>query len=1784
VKPERLGTLDRSVPAGYAALDELGRGAAATVLRVRRAADGCVYALKVLDSVDAETAADMAALAAFRREAALLACVDHPGLVRIHEVDAVAGRPYLVMDLVEGESLADVLARGPLPPGRVVALALDLIDPLTAVHNGGLVHRDLKPENIMIRPDGRAQLIDFGLAARDAARDAGRDAAGSADGAAGTAVGTLIYAPPEQSGLLRRPVDNRSDLYSLGVVLFECLTGAPPFTGPDVGELLRMHAVTPAPDLRELVPGIPPGLAAAVAALLAKDPDDRYQHGAELAADLRMIGADADGPFVSSRATLGPDAGGRAVMVGRAAELALLTRRWAAARGDGDSDGGGVCVVRGGGGVGKSRLASELAALAGASGAVVLHASPVADDPVPLAPLRHAIDRYLAAAQAAPPQARAAALDRIRACAGAAAPLLATLSPALARACGDVPAAAESVTEDRQDQFTTAVAGFLTALAESAGGALLVVDDPQWLDPGSRRVLARLAADLAGVPLLVVVTARTGDAAAEEVVAAFGSAVDLEVTLESLDHDDVAELIRLLVPGSGEELRLLVSRAGGNPMVVREYVRAVVDAGLLRPSWGRWVLDEDGLDALALPQDALGLLLTRLHDLSPEHHALLATAALMGAVFRPDVLERVHGGPVMGALNDAVSRGLLEPRDGGTYAFLHNGIRDALAAGLDAADVARQHAATAAALESLEMPRTPEHVYSVAHHYLSAGATAPVQRAFPACVAAGELALRQHAPAEAVHFLTHAVDLTANPDARLLVPLGTALKQLGRFTDAAERFEAALAIEPDPLRRAETLVLLADVHRATWNLEAGLAVASRGLAELGVRVPRNGFAMAVTTAVRFVLAVLMQWTGWGFGTARGDQRRRCNLVAALHSAGAYHNALQMRLGLVTVHILHGLYWANRVGEGLRYGHGQVSIGTVAAALGMRRVAAAAYARAMADPAARQPTEHALWSYHQALAGWNTNHDDFGDPGQILQDEGHWMDLASYAEAVGNLVMSALAEGRNEEAARWWARGERRLAQSTGERTALYSVPPLLAAANGQHAESAAHLSRIEREHEGLKCAGLTATRTAARIFALYEQGETGRPFDDAVSEYLAAGFPPAMIPRGYRVTLFHIAMGRVEQCRPDGADRAERIARARAAVATIGKGARDNTSRSWRRIAAANLLVITGEPRKALRELDADETIHRPAAPLIAFERARIRSRAYRALDALDDARGQARLALVIADENDWPHRVAWILAEFPELRAAARGTAHASVSLAASTDLASTRIGDSLAARGIDRQRLAALQHIGAAASRVLDPEALARIALDETIRLLRAERAVLFLVDETGDRLVSHLGRDAAGADVAHLTGYSASLVERVRVTREPLVITGTEEGAALGAESVVLHGLRSIMVAPLMLDERLLGVVYLDSQVAKGIFTADDAGILIALTTHIATSLETARAAQLEISMRAAQRQRDLAEKMREAFEEMTDTLDPAAVLDRLLRWTSVMVPNDGVWLVTPDGGGQVLIESGDPPVRHPVPAREAVPAPDQPVTLAGSEIPPVLARQRPDGASWALLPLRSRRTDVARRTDLGVLAVASSEPEERLAQEIEIAAALVAQGLTAYDNASLFAQVRELAVIDELTGVPNRRRFFELAERECARARRQARPFIAMMLDIDHFKRVNDTLGHPTGDDVIRVVANRLADGVRRTDVLGRYGGEEFSVLLPDADITAGHELAERLRRAIGEKPVATRSGPLGVTVSIGLSLWTPDDPDVATVLARADRALYEAKRDGRNRTAVSTGED
>lgn len=191
----------------------------------------------------------------------------------------------------------------------------------------------------------------------------------------------------------------------------------------------------------------------------------------------------------------------------------------------------------------------------------------------------------------------------------------------------------------------------------------------------------------------------------------------------------------------------------------------------------------------------------------------------------------------------------------------------------------------------------------------------------------------------------------------------------------------------------------------------------------------------------------------------------------------------------------------------------------------------------------------------------------------------------------------------------------------------------------------------------------------------------------------------------------------------------------------------------------------------------------------------------------------------------------------------------------------------------------------------------------------------------------------------------------------------------------------------------------------------------------------------------------------------------------------------------------------------------------------------------------------------------------------------ANDLPTLSLFASQVATALQNASLLAEVQRLAITDELTGVFNRRYFFNRAEVEFSRAKRYSHPLTALVADIDHFKQFNDRYGHLVGDQVLQVVARLMLTSLRDSDILGRYGGEEFSILLPDTDVKAAASAAERLLSCIAATPIETDAGSLQVQISIGVAGLGKATPTLHDLINHADQAMYEAKETGRNRVVV-----
>lgn len=1755
---------------------EIGRGAQSIVYAAQR--KGRSYAVKIPAEPIRTTPA---ALRQFRREAGALACVRHPALPTVVAVGETPAFPYLVMEPIHGTPLADILAEGPLPEQRVVAIGQALAGALKELHRYGLIHRDVKPANVIIDTNGRAILIDLGLV-----RSTHHEPADEV-------VGTLRYAAPEQTGMLQRPVDGRSDLYALGVVLFECATGSPPFRGTDPGTLVHQHAAVSPPDVREWNPAVSPALAAIIAKLLAKDPDDRYQSASGLLADLTMLPSLNAQLAAGAPAPLGladDPADFRSPLVGRESELAACRRAIAEAV----AGTGPTLVISGVSGSGKSHLVHEFVDQLPESDAPLLFGHCLEPPSVPFAPIRAAIDHYLDRVRQLPPTERQGAEAQLRAAAGSSAWLLARCSPGLAELFGPAPDADGS--DLIEDPLPTALGTFLLELARLHGHAILVIEDVQWLDEASRRVLRHCAHATRPSQLLLIMTVQT-DAMADELPAVVADLVpdrSVHLPLGPLSETALIELVTQCLGGhriAPDVLRQIATLSAGLPYAAIEFVRTMVETGVIRPMWDQWLIDAERLSQIGLPTNVVHLLEEQVVGLSEPSRRLLQAAVVLGAPFRLDeaaMVADLTAEEANEAIADPGIKHLVQRTTDGTYSVIHDRIRELVRAQIPPAEWRRLHLRAAEALVALGS--TEADAYRLARHYAEADTEQGAEEAVAANLAAGMQALNHFAYANAYEFLAAAREIAANHglvlDLAAEKTLAEVCTRVGRLDEALAHADRALRLTSEPIERARLRAQAARIH--LWNLdfEPATTQVDAAFQEIGEQRPsfgRSGTGMAHALGA-WASFVTRERVGQLKASRPDANRERLRVLVDLYHLASElvmfdHGAARELLG----NMLLALRAAQALGPSRELVTAYVDYGLLLATLGKARGAKRYYRRAIDLAQAlgdRQRLAHALLYEGIAMhfAGRPQEAEELVR--RCLAEHGDWLSTAEYLNGCGDLLWNLLLRGHLREALIWIERAQNRATGATPGPAALQlqwymdafglAVHDLL----GQEAAAREHQRRAEAfGRERPEDAFFQEILLSHRLLALVEQGEVGDEVEAIIARFHTLGLRPG---RG----LFHLwrfyvvqAYARLAQC--DAAPPEEfpvRRRRFRAALDDLRRATDHPTLRCHYLVLAAASNRHDLKYQEALDQLDQAMRLADDHGNLWArYEAMRQRALVLQALDKPAAAARYAREALALAQEQGWVHHVQRLRAEFPTaMRSTPAGQDDV---LTPSTDPQALRL----------QRHLDALLQVSLAAGTVLDPALQARAALDAVIRILGAERGLLFMLDDEGLRLEA--GRDATRHDLTPPVGFSQTVVDAVQVSGEPMIVNGTEEGPVLGSESIVAQDLRSIIAAPLMVRGRLIGVVYLDNRLARGVFTEDDLTILRAVASQVAIARETGRVAHLEARYESEHQQRRLAEALRDLLDDLTSTLNLPQVLDRLLTHLGQMVPYDSATVVLRHGDAlEVAIERSTAHAEQVTTQRELramdrllteVITTSRPRVVADTEHDPRLAAPGlPSGIrSWLAVPLLSEGTVV------GVVILRSHTPAAFGEHDADIALTFTGQAGIAIANARLFAEVRRLAVTDDLTGVRNRRYIVQTGEAAFQDARERNEPLSLILLDVDQFKRVNDTYGHAIGDEVLQGIADRLRQHLRDVDHLGRYGGEEFTIILPGIDSDGAHELAERLRRAIGDTPITTQTSPVSVTISMGVATVDRETPDFSALLQRADGLLYAAKRQGRNRVVV-----
>jgi predicted Ser/Thr protein kinase len=906
--PSRL-----QVVGGYVLKERLGHGGTATVYRAARPG-GREVALKIA------LAGTPNAVASLRNEIRALRKVRHPGVVRIVDDGLEAGVPWLAMELVAGERLDAVLRTHAPSDGRpiersVLTILRRLCETLAFLHGRGLVHRDLSPRNVIVR-DGHPVLIDFGFASipYEESRKAIDDS--------NIGMGTLPYLAPEQ--IRGDDVDARTDLYALGCLLYEALTGRPPFVGSPQ-EIVRSHLLADVVPPSGIVPRIPPELDALVGSLLAKDRRARVGYALDVADRLALLGAEG---FAPNDELLPRPYLYACSLVGRGGLLGEIEELLAAAR----SGEGSMACVAGESGVGKTRLLSEAARVARQLGMRVVTGRCMSVDAEgglvgeqsagPLHPLRSLL-------QLAADHCREGGIAETVRLFGSERPLIAEYDRTLAQVVGALGERPERSADGARDTIVQEAKQLLRGLAQE-GGLLFVIDDLQWADELTFALLESLRLEFVGMLPLAIVGAYRSDEIRRDQLAVLQRASARTLAVERLDRDAAEVLVREMLGtpgGSAPILHHALSDAQGNPFFLTEYVQtAVVRGWLKRGRLGAWALQAQGRDALLdaqkipLPDSLRMLFQRRLADLNEDSRTVLLAGAVVGAEMPLSCLAGTIPGMSARRLSEAVDllceRQLMLRKPDDCYSFAHDKIRETV---YELASEPTRRAVHLRAGVCLEEHRSRGSVHAaisdeaLAHHFAVGGD-----------------------PLRAIEYLERAGDLATRSGAHR-----AAAELFGRALDLGDALGGAL----EPGRTATWNRKRAHARFAIGDVQGCIDDSRVALRLLGHRVPRTAAGWMARVAyglLRLVCALLIPWLRFpGEGSVHRLEAARC----AGELASAYYFTVELTPMLAV--LLDGFIWARRSSAPDVLLGAQVRLAYVAGVAGFRRVAAASFASAEA---------------------------------------------------------------------------------------------------------------------------------------------------------------------------------------------------------------------------------------------------------------------------------------------------------------------------------------------------------------------------------------------------------------------------------------------------------------------------------------------------------------------------------------------------------------------------------------------------------------------------------------------------------------------------------------------------------------------------------------------------------------------------------------------------------------------------------------------------------------------
>jgi len=1717
---------------GYSRFETIHTGRKHRVVRAVEDATGRPVALKM----PAMLLPSGKALTVLEKEYEYLARLDLPDIPHAERLIHTGRSIVLVMECFECPTLKQVAEDRALRLAELTDVSEKLARILVQLHARGIIHRDITPANILYdRAAGRVVLIDFGSAI-DMPQQS------SAGLRPETVEGTVAYMSPEQTGRINRPVDFRSDFYSFGVTFYEMLVGRRPFAGDDAGALIHSHlAVTP-PAPHSLDPAIPQALSDIAMKCLAKDAGDRYQSAVGLHADLHRCRADLErrgeiAPFPLGEADARDRFQFPERIVGRSRELTALQDLYEHV-GRGHS---GVVMVRGVSGVGKTSLVQELSrAVAAKKGYVAYGKYDQYNRAVPFSGLIQALSLLLRQILSEGEARIASWKRRILAALGQNGRVLCEVIPDLETLIGEQPPVHALDPVEARTRQGTLFRRFMEALGRCDHPLLLFLDDLQWIDAASLSLL-ELMGSLRGEGAILCVGAYRSNEVAEThplavTLAAMRKrqATIAEVLVGPLTEANLrgylAEMFHLQTAEVASLARALHGKTDGNPLFFRTLLASLYQDGHLRfdAEVRHWVWDAPAIAAMPYADNVVEALRARLATLPAGCLELLPLGALIGNPFSLDALRSLSGRvrtELARNLAPALAQGLItSPR------------RDV--------ELYIQHSADR--LEDVTFTFCHDRIQQAAYALLAE------ERKPGLHLAAGRLLWQSLPPGkddsrlfDVLEHMHKGAALLTDPGERLRVAelalgAGRKAKTSTAFADAAEMLDFARSLLPE----------------SPWNSDYALwREISLALAQALYLAGRYDEAEARCAEIR------------AHAVTDRDRLRLCNVQAKqYHHQARYAEAVELEYRAL---VLLG-FAIPREDEALL-------------ALFQEEKARIEFLidrRAGGDPAAL---------YDQPEAA---------DPDHILAQE-MFFDLYADSYLIGRGLVCAAVSAVMA-----------RLAMEEGK-------SPMASVAYIHYASTLCAMGLCAHDYRTGHALGSLAARLAEHYAVPALQNYTYHVFSLAVNHWLN----PLGTSHGYWLAASRLALASGS---PYSGYVYLQLAHVQLAAGVPLGEVEVQAARSLEFLRASGmdgivtlLRLIVGQPLKHLRgrtrsiasldDEDFDGAALAEQFETLPFFLGSLRYSQLRVACLADPGEDlpcpeTLRRWIDVVDATQQGQIMladSWFFYTLLLLEHARRAGGPPEGELAARIALGCDKLrlwAELCPANFRHKHLLAVAERMAGPAGPAGETPELARIldtydqAIDAALQsafiqdaALAAEKAGRFwlrrgkphLAKAYFEQALAFYGRWGATGMVRYLRQPNDSPLADVAVRDSvPLLATaglGLETSSGTFSETfsegldllAVIKATQAISRHMVMNDlgRELTAIATENAGATKGVLLRNQEGRFVVTNVVMAD---------------APDRMPDAA-----ADGEIPVELSPdisQAVVNFVARTRNWVILNDLGDATAP--GKSASAGSGEQAALfYQCPYIAA----KKPASLCCL---PIILQNEVRG----LLYLENAATRGAFRRDrlqlLNILAgqAAISMENARVYNELnEMNANL--ESLVRARTAELHEKNKELnrknldlqrlSTTDQLTGVYNRRSIEDRLENEIKRSRSNESSLAIILLDVDSFKDVNDTFGHNVGDTVLVEIARIIGSNVRSTDFFGRWGGEEFLVVVSEF-VSNVLPFAERLRKVLAEKlhPVAGK-----VTSSLGVALYLPGET-ASQLVSRADEALYRAKENGRNRVELA----